>query len=747
MMRFPVTFAPLAALLLLAQPARATLVLSSEAPVTDSQLDTAPFDQTNARLATDGSSFLAVWVDHSLTGAGDIHASRVDGAGARADDDPLPVAKTDADEDHPAVAWGTERYLVTWSSPGMVQARLIAPDRAMSAVIDIEAVDRLTEPKVAFNGRVFLVVWSGPGLRYRGAIVDPDGSVVRRFDAGSAEHNWPEIDLVAARGAFHLVTAVTDFNGSPNANGYPADVGYTPFDENGTAAARVVAVPAQTPVFDLRAAAGAGDFLIAWTTARGIAGAQIRDVRVTAGGPGEVESLGAEMMYVQDVVADGSDFLLLFGDERSKLLRRAGTPAQTAIATPSDLSTILDAASANGQTVFVIRLLGRIGLEFGPAGGDLYLSRLDAPADQPLAIAPHHQSSPDIAGDDEVRLAVWCEYLAAGRRLGVVAARVTAFGSALTEGIDLGANVYHPAAPRVAASPEGWLVVWAEAKQVYGARVSRDGTPMQAAPFIIAGDVFESTEVDVTWDGASYVVIFCRGQFIRGLRTTVRALRVSTGGAVDPAEVTLSEEMGNEFPAVASGGEGALAVWRGGVQLRGAMLSRSNTVTPVVFPITLAALPRPAVAWNGATFLVASPFSGASGAEIEWMLVSSTAVVSLPTASSLAIGTGPGTYGYPTVALDADGDRFVLAFNGVAPDRDARSAVVYAAMIDGAGRLAQPPVPAASTIVEFTPAMAVSGRTIIYARKIGHLTRELSRVFTREIREETRQARRRSVRK
>ena len=742
---------PLAALALLfalVQPARATLVLSNERPVTSPPLESAPFDQSNARIATDGTSFLAVWVDHTLAGAGDVHAARVEPSGVAGET--LAVARTSGDEDHPAIAWGGNRFLVVWSTATAVQARLVSPDGAMSPVFDIESVDRMTEPKVAFNGRVFLVVWSGPGTKFRAAIVDAEGRVTQRFDAASAAQTWPEIDLVSVRGVFQLITAVTDFNGSPNGNGYPADVGYTTIDENGAISPRFVVAPAETPVFDVRASAGSDDFLIGWSTARGIAGAQIRSVRVGPNGAGSVENFAAEMMYVQDVVAEAGGILLLYGDERTKFVRRAGAASAAPIAAPADLSTILDASSAGGQTLFVVRRLGRLGFEYGPAGGDLYVGHLGSSEYHPLAVAPHHQMSPDVAeAGDGVRLAVWCETLAGSRRLSIVAARITPFGSLETAGVDLGADVYHPAAPRVASDGNGWLVVWTDARTVYGARVTHDGAAAQSAPFVVASDVYESTEVDVAWDGTSYVVVFTRGQFLRGLRTTVRAVRVGSDGSVGASEVALSEEIANEYPSIAAGGDGSLVVWRGGPYLRGALLSRTGITTPVTFPISLAALPHPAAAWNGTEFLVACALSGASGSEIQWAMVSRTGVVRLPSSPGsipLLPSFGPATYGFPTLALDAEGDRFILAFNSAAPDVASRTALVSVAMIDGDGVLVERPVPAAVTLVDYTRSIALSGRTLVYARKIGHLTRELAQVFTREVREEERHPRRRAVR-
>src|ERR1700741_1644508 len=85
-------------------PLHATLVPGSEKNVTVPLPDVAAFDQGGGELATDGDSFLAVWVDRTLSGVGDIHGARVTSDGKRIDDEALHVAVTDEDENRVAVA-------------------------------------------------------------------------------------------------------------------------------------------------------------------------------------------------------------------------------------------------------------------------------------------------------------------------------------------------------------------------------------------------------------------------------------------------------------------------------------------------------------------------------------------------------------------------------------------------------------------------------------------------------------------
>ncbi|HYH10113.1 MAG TPA: hypothetical protein VEK11_23905 [Thermoanaerobaculia bacterium] len=671
--------------------ANAALVARPEVAVTASTPDVAPFDQASARLASDGDSFLAVWADRDLQGSGDIHGARLRADGSRVDASPLVIAASDGDDNRPELTFGAGRYLVVWSTPTSVLARFVGPDASLSEPIVIASDgDALTRPHVAFNGRVFLVVWEGPGLEYRGAVVDTSGRVTPPFPVATAELTWPEVALATVGETFYFVSARIQVEGTPGPNGFPAAVGVTPIDANGVAGTRVELAPATTPVFDLVAAQSTDEFMVAWTTSRGIGGAQVRYARFTAAGAQPVESFGTDLQFLQDVVADGAGYLLIYGDDNQKHVRRAGSSSSAPLPAPP-MSAALDGA---GKLVLV-RAFGRIGFEFGPAGGDLYVARTDVSQYTPLVVAPRHQESPDVAAAGDLRLAVWCEYVGMDRALTVMASRITGEDRVLDPaGLDFGVDVYHPTKPRVASNGAEWFAVWVDARTIYGARIERNGTV--TAPFTIASDVFENTDVDVAWDGSTYVVVFTRGMFLRGLRTTVRALRVNPTGPIAGSEVALSSEGANEQVAVAGGGDGSLIVFRSNTSLAAAMLSRGGTVTPVVTGVTPLGRIHPFVAWNGLTFLVASATN-----------------VAYVNANGVVTNTPSGA---PfVIPFASEGWAWAAFSNDLVPVR----------------------------IAQATGLVHGDGASITYARKIGHATRELARVFVRKVEEA--QLRRRAV--
>jgi hypothetical protein len=725
---------------LLAIPVHAALVGGSERAVTTTASDVAAFDQTRGHIAGDGDGFLAVWIDHTLQGNGDVHGARVTADGKRIGDDVLRIATTDLDENRVGIAFGGGRYLVAWPSLTALRARFIARDGTMSAAFDVAPLANFNaEPHVTFNGDRFLVTWPNIPM-FNGALIDLNGTVLKTFGIQPTVQTTFEGTAVAVDGGFRFVTSITDFNGVPNGNGYPGDVGVTPIDANGTVGARVVIAPATTPVFDLRAAASGNEFVVAWSTAIGIPGGTVRAVRVTPNGAGAIEIIPTEGMYLHALGADASGFFVIYGADTTKFLRRLGSNTSSVVATPDTKNAVLDIASNGARSLALLRGNPRPGFEFGPAGADLYAVRLDTQDIEPLTIAPRHQQQPDVAAAGDLRLAVWCEYIGRDRRLGIVGSRLNASGDAIDpNGIDLNVSVNHPQGPRVASNGTDWLVVWVDGVNLYGVRIAHDGTRIDTQPqvLLIASQIFENSDLAVSWDGTQYVVIYFSGQFMRGLHTTVRAARVPAHGEITTAPLALSGDGANEFPSIGSGPSGSLVVWRNGNVLQGALLSPGGSSTPIAFPTTPMMTPRPSVAWNAGTFLVAAPFRGSFGDQLQWLLVSDTGVVRTPLTAFLPIVVQG--LGYSSVEAEAYEDRFLVYWNG------AGSSPILAARISADGIFTEGATVASTNLVGYPPNFGAAGNMVVYARRIGNPTRELARVFSRQVQFVNGNPRRRAV--
>ncbi|HYI11223.1 MAG TPA: hypothetical protein VEK57_19360 [Thermoanaerobaculia bacterium] len=740
------TISLLALLLSLSFPLHAIVIAGAESAVTNAPLDLAGFDQNHGRIATNGSEFFAVWKD----GSEEVHGTAISPLGERLFPAPLRIATGASLDDAPAIDAGGGGYLVAWSThspggaPGRMQARMVFANSPMGTMLDLGESDQRGRPRIAFNGTNFLVMWLAPDLRLRGAVVRFNGELVRTFQIATAELTYPDIPLVASGNTFYFAIGRIDVSAPVTGEGNPAAVHLVSVGEDGTVGAPVVLSPASTPTYNLRADERGGNIVVAWSSAFFSANGTISSVRTTSAGAGPVETFPTGLLRLHDVIADSfaAGFLLVYGNETERRARYAGSTAESTLAVPLPPMTIDDAAGNGERMLLLARAIPPAGSS-APLANDLYLQRLDTPALEPLSLAPRHQTAPDIAAAGDVRLAVWSEHRGAERRMTFMATRIDAAGRTLDpDGIDLGMTMNQVLSPRVASNGTGWLVAWWENKKVYGMRIARDGTRLDPAPFLIADDAFG--DAAVSWDGQQYVVVFTRGIFLRGLQVRVIATRVLPSGAVQGPEIPLNQTGAHEAVAIASSpANGSLVVWRTDLRVNAALLSTGGTPATVELPNLFAISPRPAVAWNSGTFLVAAPHTGPFGTEARWYLVSPTGVVQTPLSAWPALRTS-GT-GWPALELEPFEEGFLLytADRGATASAETELSVTR---ISSQGVLTEGPQVIAGTVGDFRSPLGASGAAVVYARNIGHPVRGITRVFVRTLTNAARSPKRRAVR-
>lgn len=597
--------------LLLSSPLFAAIVPGPEIPLTVPVIGEAAFDQSNARIASGGDGFLAVWEEQHPSGA-DVHAARITADGTRVDDSPLVIAASKVHETQPDVEAGAGRYLVTWTTAGRVAYRFVSGDGTISEPVVLGDGIR---PRVAFDGNVFLVVWLDASFHVRGATIDGRGTV----QPAAIDARWVDPpEVVAAGGTFHVVTS-----------GNGEIVTRTP-----GGARRVLAQSWER----MWASAHDGELIVAWQ-----AGDEVRFVR----GGGAVQSMPATPP-VQALIGDR----LVLNDGSHVYVRRLDGTLLHTIATPRPLVV------TDGAAEMLVTHADAV------EDAEAHLLALDSRTFTPLAVSAALQQRPDIAAAGDVALAVWQE-------AGIRAALVHADGAVTPLGLVSGDESAQW--PRVASNGDGWLVVWRDNGTgigngtVHGRRVARDGSSA-GEPFVIARYVL-GVEGGVVWDGAAYVFAFRRGTATRlGLSAAVVAARVHDDGRID--ETVLAESGPNHDVAIAAGGDGVLAVWRErgpSDRLRAALLSRGGTITPVMLQEHGEAAAAPAAAWNGRLFAVAGAYAHG---RVEWFLVSENGVVSF-TPGTAAVPLTP----VLPLHLSAIGERFLLLASGHAAVLDPRGFV------------------------------------------------------------------------
>jgi hypothetical protein len=605
--------------LFLVFPAAAAIVAGPERPVTTPVLRPAAYDQRDARIATDGEGFLAVWQELGEFRS-DVHATRLTSEGRRIDDVPLVIAATNFGEARPDVAFGAGRYLVAWQSGINIRFRFVGPDGTMTEPV---TVDEGENPRVAFNGRVFLLVYA-QALGVRAVMIDPNGNVLHWIDTTDGTLVPPQV--VAVNDAFYVVTALQT-------------VAFRRIGEDGTIGPRQ-AIELAPNLSRIAVSADRGDVMVAWQ-----ANGEIRVARGTQ----VVETFPEQAFILDALIGD----LVVYRDEQNLYAREAGGSVVQMVPIPRPLYASGGVSNDDGRTVLAIHAWDTVGAE-----DDVFALVLGTNSFEPLAVTPPMQLRPDIAASGDVSLAVW-------REAGIGAALVDANGGItplgkLTE-------AYTATDPHVASNGDGWMVVWVASPNLYGMRIARDGARVDAEPFVIAQITFVASN-GVAWDGERYVAVYVLSIPSRvGSTSTVMAARIHSNTQIE--QVMLSPGGAQYFdPVITTGGDGVLVAWWDRTPapgVAGVLLSRGGTVTPLAFPDHDVAIGGPAVAWNGSTFVVAATYTN----DVQWFRVSPTGVVT-PTAGTAAVPVkAPGPRSIDLAAL---GERFLLIAHGHAAMLDPR---------------------------------------------------------------------------
>ena len=155
----------------------------------DVVISNASGDQSVPRLARGGSTYLVVWRDGRST-TRDIYAARVSSDGAVVDKVGIPVAVAADVQDYPAVASdGANQFLVVWDDKRSGKDLDIYGARvsAKGTVLDPggfpigKAAGNQDHPAVSYTGQQYLVTWSdisGSSAAIRGARVSTGGKVL-----------------------------------------------------------------------------------------------------------------------------------------------------------------------------------------------------------------------------------------------------------------------------------------------------------------------------------------------------------------------------------------------------------------------------------------------------------------------------------------------------------------------------------------------------------------------------------------
>jgi hypothetical protein len=551
-------------------------------------------------IGFDGQNFLVVWQDSrgASTDVYDIFGARVSPAGVVMDPSGFSISSAVGDQRAPALAFDGQNFLVVWQdsrtgSPRIHASRVTPAGVVMDAnSLPLNASTAAqTWPAVAFDGQNFLVAWQdfragGSNSNIHGTRVSPTGAVL---DASG---------IVICAEPFAQATPSMAFDGQ--------------------------------------------NYFLVWQDQRAGGGAHIFGGRVSPAGavldgPGFAVSSPISVELSPAVAFDGSNYLVVWQDDRSGLSydiygtrvspSGAVLDASGFAIVSTSLSQQAPALAFDGQNYVVVWQDARTDGAFDIYGARVAPDRTVSTS-FPVSRGTGGQVNPAVASGGGVTLAIWSDSRTSsaadlyGARLGASGGPIEAAGFLVATS----ANAQ--LAPAVASSGQDYLVVWQDdrggAYDIYGVRVDAQGTVLDPLGIAISSAVNNQTSPAAVYDGQSYFVVW---QDQRGATSDIYGARVNLAGQViDPAGIAISTATKSQLrPAVAFDGQNHLVVWYDdradfSPDIYGARVSAAGTVLDATgFPIAVAANSQlvPAVAFDGQNHLVVwHDFRNGSSADI-----------------------------------------------------------------------------------------------------------------------------------
>ncbi len=471
--------------------------------------------QTAPALASNGTDYLAVWAD-DRAGDVDIYGARVSAGGSVLDSTGIAIGTAVNSQQAPAVAFDGTNYFVVWSDGRRGSGTDIYGARVSQAgaVLDANgvAVSASTafnllkdNPALAFNGTNYLVIWEEQtsftaSSNLFATLVSPAGVPSgTSISVSTATGNQREA-AVDFDGTNYLAVWQDDRSGSLT-DIYAARI---------SAAGNVLdgaGIPVSTraeaelnPVLKFNGT----HYLVIWEDYRNPTGAgDLYGARISPAGTvldaGGLSLIQAAMAQVRPVLSRlGSGMLLAWQDQRN------------AASQPDVYMTRLSAAGA---------VLDGNGI--------------------PVTTAAGAQLSVAVATNNTDALITWHD----ARALDIVGARVSAAGTVLdANGFTVSRSPNSQTNPAVAFDGTNYLVVWQDNRgngfDIYGVRVSGDGTVLDPAGLSISAAAGHQRNPAVVFDGSTYLVVW---EDTRNSATSdIYGARVNPAGTVlDPNGLAL----------------------------------------------------------------------------------------------------------------------------------------------------------------------------------------------------------------
>ena len=568
-------------------------------------------DQMYPSVCWDGANFLVVWVDR-FSGSWYVRGARVSPQGQVLDPLGLPISADTADGFRPSVAFDGANFLVVWNSAYNIYGARVTPGGARldtPAIAISRAPQYQQYPVVGRDGGNFLVVWedqrTGAGDIY-GARVTPEGIVLDSAGvaiSSATDKQW--FPAIAFDGTNFLIVWL-DYRDTFVCATFCTRVtpDATVLDTSGVCVwpTGVIRNPQGPSVsYD------GGNFSLAWLVDNYRTSYDVYGARVTP----EAQVLDSTPLVLATVVGDqgtpatcfgAGGFLVAWADHRSDTtcdiiagrVSDQGEPLDSGgiVVSATRYSQTAPAVASDGADYLVTWSDWRGGSEY-----DIYGARVTAAgvvldsSGIAISTAPRYQEPSALASDGSEYLVVWQDF-----RVGswdVYGARVTPAGVVEdSSGIPISTARRYQENPAISFGSADYFVVWQDLRadnfDIYGARVSPDGTVRDTAGIPISTALHGQEHPAVAFDGTNFLVAWQDRRSDTSWR--IYCSRVTPQGAVlDSEGIALPVLRGDQkYPAVTFDGTDFIVVWSDSSDaswnISGARVSPDGQVTGA-FPI------------------------------------------------------------------------------------------------------------------------------------------------------------------
>lgn len=647
-----------------------------------------PGTQDQADVAYGSGNYLVVWRDQRAFGGGDIYAARVTAAGAILDPTGILVAGTTNDEMEPAVAWSGTQWMVAWKSAfngGSIRAARVSSAGVTLDPSGLTIGNSVYAPAVAWSGQSFVVGWVG---------TFPGTLTLRRLDANGMVVG-SNIGLTSSVSDVKLVL----YAGNVHVFFLKAGLQYQRVTPAG-----VVLDASPVTAFDPAGGAIPNEYAVASNAASLLIGFQyqtpapniVRQTRwqlLNNGAAGTVNLVdqGTNQFHIAAAATSGAFFFTWRDGNVLKgtvLANDGSLIAATSNLVPFTLSNFQfgpnELAASSDGTGFLLAYTSPgdiVGTRFTTA-----LAKLDA---SPILLSPsaNAELNASVAYNGTSWLVAWED----SRSLGgsdIYGARVSPNGTILDPaGIAISTATGHQREPAVASNGSGWLVAYQDGRNatddIYATRLDASGAVQDAAGIPVSTAAGEQRHPGIASDGSGYLV-----SWFEDMAAPIRAARVTSAGAVqDPAGIDVATTVtGNDrAPGVAYNGTNYLVGWGASnlgsvyaarVTPGGAVLDGGNQVLQIG---TLVYQTPVGVASNGADWILSWSDADARAARI-------AANGAILDATPITVGAANNYQWSPRAAWD--GSQYVLSWSD---DRAGSGALdIYGARVSPGGAAVDP---------------------------------------------------------